>query len=538
MLKSVIGDYLDTVTERGLDLPFLALLRAMGYYDVHYTHGQAEFGKDFIAKKSEDRTEAQFSFQLKAGDIGQSLWRNEIMGQMLESVLSGLSHPSFDRSLPHYSVLVTTGRLTGNAALGIQEFNERNVARYKCPPIRVWDRQDLLEFLTCYGLDSIHRSTSAGFSGLGEFFTLYGQSFHREISPRSLELHARYWLQESTQDPRGILVATVEAEMLAGRCGEEGLLYEAIQARLGLLRTVLRQLHGAQTVGDSDQSTMFYSRAMESVRLSLRKYLDELVRSWNEAERNLVRLLDTPANMLTYLVHCSRFLEMAGLLYFCESDKVARRRIVTLIEEFASREPGCGRVPGDRYAVSLVLPVIALLAASKHDAVQELIRRAVVWLCDRNEQAWGLPQFEDTPFQEIVTLFGYPYEFFEDHQRRHSFAATVACDLAAFMGDRSFYADVVNDVKAVQISPVYWQVQDTEGLYSIEAPDVITYPYVEYSDSLDDFSSHEFAAHIQHEPHDYRVADLVGPVGFMGLMLHLRDRYFPTLWPALVDNAA
>ncbi len=33
---------------------FAAMLRANGFYDVHLTHGTAEHGKDFIAKRVED----------------------------------------------------------------------------------------------------------------------------------------------------------------------------------------------------------------------------------------------------------------------------------------------------------------------------------------------------------------------------------------------------------------------------------------------------------------------------------------------------
>ena len=54
MLKSVLGDYLDNIKERDLDFPFLTLLPRLDFFDIHFTHGQVEFGKDFIAKRSED----------------------------------------------------------------------------------------------------------------------------------------------------------------------------------------------------------------------------------------------------------------------------------------------------------------------------------------------------------------------------------------------------------------------------------------------------------------------------------------------------
>lgn len=86
MLRNVLGDYLDRVKERELDLPLLLLLPEMGFYDVHFTHGTVEFGKDFIAKKLEKGTEIQYSFQSKVGDISQADWRNHIQGQGSGSV--------------------------------------------------------------------------------------------------------------------------------------------------------------------------------------------------------------------------------------------------------------------------------------------------------------------------------------------------------------------------------------------------------------------------------------------------------------------
>jgi hypothetical protein len=74
----------------------MSLLPAMSFYDVHYTHGQAEFGKDFIAKRIEDGIEIQYSFQSKAGNIGQADWRNDIMGQMLEAILTALDSLIFE----------------------------------------------------------------------------------------------------------------------------------------------------------------------------------------------------------------------------------------------------------------------------------------------------------------------------------------------------------------------------------------------------------------------------------------------------------
>ena len=40
MLDTLLDDYLANLSnERDFDAPFLALLSALGFYDVHFTHG-------------------------------------------------------------------------------------------------------------------------------------------------------------------------------------------------------------------------------------------------------------------------------------------------------------------------------------------------------------------------------------------------------------------------------------------------------------------------------------------------------------------
>jgi hypothetical protein len=81
MLDDVIGNYIDSLTEREFDAPFMALLRLHGFFDIHFRHGSFEFGKDFIAKRVEDGKPYQYTFQTKAGDIGLAEW-NVCRGQV------------------------------------------------------------------------------------------------------------------------------------------------------------------------------------------------------------------------------------------------------------------------------------------------------------------------------------------------------------------------------------------------------------------------------------------------------------------------
>jgi hypothetical protein len=59
MLGAVVEHFLDHVSEREFDAPFIALLLKLGFRDVHYLHGQYEFGKDFILERP--RASSKFS---------------------------------------------------------------------------------------------------------------------------------------------------------------------------------------------------------------------------------------------------------------------------------------------------------------------------------------------------------------------------------------------------------------------------------------------------------------------------------------------
>src|SRR5258708_19334003 len=116
MLANVVGSYLDSLEEREFDAPFMALLRALGFWDIHLLHGAFEFGKDFIAKGEHEGSVAQFAFQTKAGDINLSDW-NQCRGQIDLLRTNSLARPAFDVKLPLQAVFVTSGLLVGGAPL-------------------------------------------------------------------------------------------------------------------------------------------------------------------------------------------------------------------------------------------------------------------------------------------------------------------------------------------------------------------------------------------------------------------------------------
>jgi hypothetical protein len=144
MLDAVVANFIDSVGEREFDAAFLALLRARNFYDIHFTHGQYEFGKDFIAKLNDQGVERQYVFQSKAGDFNLGGWA-AAAPQMELLRHNELAHPNFDPGLPRRAVFVMTGRLTGGAITAAQDFCRQSDA--SDVPLTTWDRERLIEFM-------------------------------------------------------------------------------------------------------------------------------------------------------------------------------------------------------------------------------------------------------------------------------------------------------------------------------------------------------------------------------------------------------
>lgn len=533
MLRSVLGDYLEHVKERDFDLPLLSLLPALGFYDIHFTHGPAEFGKDIIAKKHEDQIEVQYTFQSKAGNINQGEWRNSIQGQIFEAVMNTLSHPNFDSSMPHQVILVTTGRLIGNAPVALQNLNQQLVETYCKRAVIVWDREQLLPFIEDFGLSGIHNASASGYANYASFFNLYSRVLSGQASAREIEPYTRIWLEESIDLSQRLLWSAIETEIFAQGFLQHGHIYEAIQIHLASLRTILFSMHDASELGHLIPK---YQQAIEKLKKVCEQYIDSYKSDWEQSEENLLQIPGNTYGMMGYLVSCSRILEIAGLLYFLESEPDKKATVASFLERFVLEEKGAGRVVGDYHAISLALPILALKHSEKVDIARQLVQHATVWLCDRYEEGAGLAAFEADAHEETRQLLGYAFEFIKLSPNNGSFLATLISDLAAFVDNKDLYPDVVNDIKASKIFPVYWQPADSNGVYRIESKDVVSYPNIEFDDECSSFEAFDYAEHIRYEPTSFKVANDIDIAGFSSIMLLLRDRYFPTLWPALLKQ--
>jgi len=236
MLRKVVEDYLESISEVQFFLPFSSLLILKGYYDVHIIHGSSEFGKDIIAKKDEKDGPVQCVFQLKAGDVNLAKFREEIKPQLLEAAVNNLSHPNFDPSLTKKVLFVTTGIIKPPATLAFQEFNNFIQTKYKLDPILSTEKLSLVEDFVKHGLEpffTLHNDPAF----IGEFFDLYAKiKNNRVLDSFSIEAYTKRWIKADCENNINRLQVFLEAYLFSALLYGSKQYYQAVLFIAGLAR--------------------------------------------------------------------------------------------------------------------------------------------------------------------------------------------------------------------------------------------------------------------------------------------------------------
>jgi len=541
MLRNVLDDYLANIAaESSLIAPFMALLAAMGFEDIHFVHGPFEFGKDVITKKRQGETLVQYVFQLKRGDMSVGKWRSEVRGQVETALSSNLGDPAFNSDGPVEVVLVLTGRRLGAVQLELKDFTAEVPERFgrEARPrgFDVWDRDTLVEQFAKHGLEGVNRITVGGVLDYGAFFTAYGQVLADQMSPRALEEYSRRWLDEPKEVAPRLLIACAEAEAFASKFLERGEYYEAVTSYAGAARAVQRSVFDEEGV---EFHVSLYEAILDAITQILKIFKSRLLASLDE--KGLLPLVVGNALPLSYAVQCCRTLELLGLLYFLDGvrDKNEERQasIVELIERIHSQDPGTVHPLSDVFAVGYVPPVLALLHASKSQAASKLLAETTVFVCDRLEDGKGIAGPYATPEEELEWVFATLLPALQVHHRRNCLIATVLCDLAAMTCDESTYKDVLNDLLAAGAAFWFLTVPDTPVQFGLPGKGSIMFPNIEYVEEAPDLNGMNFGNHLETVPETYKLTSMLGTNAYLLLSFLMRDRYFPKLWLQMIRNS-
>lgn len=461
MLSDAVAAFLESVSERAFDQPLLAIIRAQGFEQIHLTHGQREFGKDAIGQRSGE----QWAWQSKAGDIGQAQWR-DMREQLDELRLTDLGHGAFNRDLPRRPVLVTTGRLTGNAPELFHDYNQR-ASRKGEPVLELWDRETLIGYL------AENRDAHLRGSIDGQLFSVLGSADDGSATMAGIEHFSRRW---TTWEPERIAgLGMIETATVCERLTANQRIDLACHLCLCLVRGAVAA--GADPEISDGAGQMFEVYARQMLDVDGDQMLDEDFASESGSSA-----------WISYPVRCARIAEIVGLLALrvSTSDPDNAQEITTWLIRFLAAQPGVVHPISDTYAVSLI-PATLVAASRDVNAARELLRGSTIWLCDAYERdRLGLAAVGATPTEEVERLLGGSLEWVSLERRRDSQIATVLLDLAAALNFSELYADIWNDVEAVGIYPRTLRLAEGPDQYDRTGLENRLDPNVDFAESIEE----------------------------------------------------
>ena len=526
MLRDLIVLYLDNLKkERAFDANFLALLVAEGFYDIHFTHGALEFGKDFIAKRTDAGVPTQYAFQNKAGNIGASEWR-DIRHQMLETLTNDIGGPSFDPVLPRRAILVLTGRLIGTAGADHQEFSRKMGTTFPGRSIEpAWDRETLTALLLKHGPEQLFR-TGTDIASYGSFYRLYGDIVERRAKVDDIEQHFEHRLHAAGSTAERVAAVALEAHLYADASISSGQPYLAMQAMQAEMGAVAFEIQSGNMT-EAQGFALFRAARTDVLGAaeSVRSTYDERI----AAAGSLLEATSGAGLIVSYPVMCAQMMD-ALVLQHELGDDARSSDVAVALAVMVAAEPGCAHPISDRYAVSVVWAIRMLSVAGHERQARALLREAANWLINRYwDGGLGLASCDAGEDEEIATLLGGPFTGVEATRNSGSFLACTLMDAACFLQDHEVYNGLRADIIAAEIFPRYYQVQDSPGQFQYGADDIVRFPNIEFAPQMPHFEQLSHGSHLSGEPVPRRAADF-GTGFYAGVSLLLRDRYFPKIW--------
>jgi hypothetical protein len=514
MLNDVVEHYLNSLEEREFDAPFIALLRALGYFDIHFLHGAFEFGKDFIAKAIVDGAATQFAFQTKAGDINLHSW-NDIRGQIDMLRTDVTAHSSFDSTLPRKAVFVTTGRLVGGAPVAAQNYRD-HLAQQGEITFTTWDKQDLIERITSD--PQILLASDAH----GAFLMLIGQIHEGKVTDQDIERYSRRWLSS----PKSLFQLMIEGAVIAQCLRLAARLDLSCLTALALIRATWSRTHSYDPV---DSISVLAADAAETM---FRRYAWDLFDrcGWDMLEPvKFLRQHGSLASHVTYPILCLRTVELLGLLYLLNAfeDRPRRDELGKFVVSFIETNPGVAHPISDRWAVSLIPAILTAAQRGAPQSIRDLLQNVTRWVADRyDSNGLGLSAADSAPREEVDCLLGDSYEHVQISRRTESYLATVVLDLAAILGLGDLFNTARNEFLAVDLVPTMIESPDTRAQYMLQSGELSFTPNVEYVESWQPQDGWKVAPHHKRARSDYYLQRMARHWDHLALNSVLRDRHY------------
>lgn len=521
MIDAVVANFIDSVGEREFDAAFMALLRSRGFYDIHFTHGNYEFGKDFIAKLREQDVERQYVFQSKAGGFNLEKWA--AAAPQIELLRhSELAHPNFDPALPRQAVFVMTGRLTGGAITAAQDFCRQ--CERSDVPLTTWDRERLVEYML--------PAVSSGMADRVEapLLATVAAATNREITDAQIERFSQRWCLDGHESTPCVLESAIVATALQ-RAGRSDL---AAFAGLTLVRAACWHVHGSSPVEEDWREAASLGRRIFAMYAEL--LLERLGPDGGPAPPTMIGAHRDAASLVTHAVRCLRIIETLGLLGLLGPDAGSERSpedVAVWLSKFIRRQTAAASVISDKWAVAVIPAVLLLAKHGRLDQPADFLREVFVWISQRYGDGVGLASATATPEVEVRQLIGLVVPQAVDVRRRdESYLASVFLDLCAFLNTRRLYAFVRDDFRRLNVSISVVTTSDTKGQYVLDSNDVAHELNAQYADELpDDWT--KAAPHLTRAAAPRYLQSVHQSWDHLAVSAVLRDRHFVCGWSSI-----
>jgi hypothetical protein len=430
---------------------------------------------------------------------------------------NSLAHPAFDAQLPRRAVFVTTGRLVGGAALASQQYAE-HLANLGEIGFVTWDRETLVELMT----NTLELGLAS--DAQGRFLELIGQIDQRHVGEGEIERFSRGWL--SATPSVTLQRSALEAAIVANRLRRIERIDLACFIGLCLIRAAWERRHAIVPVD------VIAALIANTGRQIFRHYAWDLFGRCGDDlldPLNMVRNHHPMAAHVTYPTRCLRLVEILGLLELVESEAGNPRSydLISFLIKFIDANPGTAHPISDRWAVSLIPPVLALGRTGKGQLIRGLLENVIKWVADRyDSDGRGLAGPDCSPEEELEYLLGDPFEHVEIERRTESYIATVVLDLAATLEMGDLFNVARNEFLAVNAHLPVIEVPDTTAQYILGGQAASFTANMEYADSWTPIDRWKVAPHHVRAVTDYYLQRIGRWWDLLAVSAVVRDRHF------------
>ncbi len=441
-LEDAVAAYVERLTEREFDAPFISLLHHLGFTQVHLTHGTHEYGKDFVARRIEidggQEVEVQWCFQTKAGNINSRQLRVEVQPQVHLMRVGDVVHPGFDPNLKRRIVVVTTGRLVGSAA---SEFHQSALYSAKHGEVvgELWDIDTLVPNLVATLVKRYDVAVQA------RIMQLAGRLQVQLGTRGEVGSLARGWLSAgaSPKDQWGDVLTACLLSTTAAAAGREDL---ALQCAWQLVRA----FHRAVERGESPDPEIL--EVAWSAADAVARGLWEDVRAAGDPLEVTSRSAKGVDAFVTHPIKVARLCEALSMLALSRrvaGDLAEAEEIVDFMASFLPAAPALACPMGEEWMFSVAVTVVTLASCGRGDLAREVVRSTAVWMLDRVEDGDPIAEVGASAQQVVMTALGDPYAPVGTSRRGSFYTFAVLADLADALGDTELFADIINDMEAL-----------------------------------------------------------------------------------------